>query len=108
MDLSRDQTEEIYVQDVFESHETDENAEEIAANHDEAVDEMTVDDIIKFYEDEKNVFTEKDLEKYCGIAHEKVVAKPNENVTTKAKIIKPQKIVLTKSTKKKLKIKPTK
>jgi hypothetical protein len=108
VDLSRDQTEEIYVQDVFESHETDENAEEIAANHDEAVDEMTVDDIIKFYEDEKNVFTEKDLEKYCGIAHEEVVAKPNENVTTKAKIIKPQKIVLTKSTKKKLKIKPTK
>jgi hypothetical protein len=106
VDLSRETTKVIYVQNVFESHETDENAEEIATNHDEAVDEMTIDEIIKFYEDEKNVFREKDLEKYCGIAYEEVVAKPNENVTTKAKSTNPHKIVLTKSTKRK--IKPTK
>ena len=69
---------------------------------------MSLNLTTKFYEDETNVFTEKDLEKYCGIAHEEVVAKPSENVTTKAKSIKLQTIVLTKSTKKKLKIKPTK
>ena len=70
---------------------------------------MSVDDIIKFYEDETNLFTDKDVEKYCGIAHAEVVTKPNENLTTKAKIMKPQKIVLTKSSKKKKpKIKQTK
>ena len=125
-------------QDLFKSSEGDENAEEAVVNHhkevDEVtvdemtvdeitldemtvdemtvdkmtVDEMTVDDIIKFYEDESNLFTDKDVKKYCGIAHEEVATEPNENVTTKAKTMKPQKIVLTKSTKKKPKIKPTK
>ena len=35
------------------------------------------------------------------VAHEEVVTKPNENVTTKSKNMKPQIIVLTKSSKKK-------
>ena len=86
----------------------EENCTETAVNHDEAVDEMSVDDIIKFYEDETNLFTDKDVEKYCGIAHEEVVTKPNENLTTKAKIMKPQKIVLTNSSKKKPTIRKTK
>ena len=65
---------------------------------------MTVDDIIKFYEDESNLFTDKDVEKYCGIAHEEVATMPNKNVTTKAKTMKPQKIVLTKVQRRSLKL----
>ena len=53
---------------------------------------MTVEDSIKFYEDEKNLYTSEDVENYCEIV--KVVANPNENVKTKPKIIKAQKIVL--------------
>ena len=82
---------------------------ETAVNHDEEVEEMSVDDIIKFYEDETNLFKDKDIEKYSGIVHEEVVTKPNEKETTKAKNMKLQIIVPTKSSKKKKpKIKQTK
>ena len=55
---------------------------------------MTVEDIIQFYEDEKNVYTCEDLEKYCDINHVKCVAKPCENVKTKVKISKAPKVLL--------------
>ena len=76
----------------------------LIVNHDEKVEEiseMTVEDIIKFYEDETNLYTSEDVEDYCDIAHVEDVANPSDNVKTKAKTLKAQSVVLEKSTKKK-------
>ena len=62
---------------------------------------MSVEDIIKFYEDEKNLFTAEDLDYYCDINQVECVAKPDEFMKTKRKNIEAQKGLLKKSTKKK-------
>ena len=80
---------------------SDENAEETRFNHEETVNEMTVEDIIKFYEDEKNLYTSEDVENYCDIGCAEGIVDPHDNVKAKPKIIKAQKIVPRKSTKKK-------
>ena len=58
-------------------------------------------DIIKFYEDESNLYTSEDADDFGDIAHVKDVASPSDNVKTKAKTLKAQSVVLKKSTKKK-------
>ena len=62
---------------------------------------MTVEDIIKFYEDKKNLYTSEDVENYCDIGCAKGIVDPHDNVKAKPKLIKAQKIVPRKSTKKK-------
>ena len=83
----------------------DEKADDALVNHDdekvEEISEMTVEDIIKFYEDESNLYTSEDADDFGDIAHVKDVASPSDNVKTKAKTLKAQSVVLKKSTKKK-------
>jgi hypothetical protein len=62
---------------------------------------MTVEDIIKFYEDERNIYSPEDVENDCDIACVECNANPNDNGKAKPKIINAQQIVLGKNTKKK-------
>ena len=52
---------------------------------------MTVEDIVKFDEDETNLYTSEDVENYCEISRREDVANHNENMKAKPKIIKVQK-----------------
>ena len=61
---------EIIVEDIYDINETDDiddKTDEILVNHDEVLEEMSVEEIIKFYEDEKNLFTSEYLDYYCDI-----------------------------------------
>jgi hypothetical protein len=53
---------------------------------------MTVEDIIKFYEDETNLYTFEDDDDFRDIAHVKDVSKASDNVKTKAKTLKAQSV----------------
>ena len=93
---------EMVMEDIYDmTDETDDKTDEILVNHDEIVEEMSVEDIIKFYEDEKNLFKPEDLDYYCDIKQVECVSKPPELMKTKRTNIKAQKGVLKKSTKKK-------
>ena len=93
---------EMIMEDIYDmTDETDDKTDEILVNHDEIVEEMSVEDIIKFYEDEKNLFKPEDLDYYCDIKQVECVSKPPELMKTKRTNIEAQKGVLKKSTKKK-------
>ena len=47
-------------------------------NNDETFNEMKVEDIIQFYEDEKNIYTSEDVENYCEIVCAEGVPNPTE------------------------------
>ena len=95
-ELDRELLDELSVEDICknlsrdEPDETDLTADgHILENPAEVIEEMSIEDIIKFYEDERNVYTSENIyEKYCGIIPAKVdetrdVATPNKNVKTK-------------------------
>ena len=93
---------EMIMEDIYDmTDETDDKTDEILVNHDEIVEEMSVEDIIKFYEDDKNLFKPEDLDYYCDIKQVECVSKPPELMKTKRTNIEAQKGVLEKSTKKK-------
>jgi hypothetical protein len=94
--VDKEISDKMNIEETCKSHETD--LKEIVMNHDEAVNEMSTEDNKKFHEDERNVYTCKDLEKCCDITNEEGVANIN----------KAQKVVLGKSTMKKGVKRPTK
>ena len=63
---------------------------------------MSVEDIIKFYENETNLYRIEDVDDYCGIAHVQGVVKPNDSAKTKAQTLEAPTFLLEKSTKKKV------
>ena len=59
--------------------------DKILVKQDEIVEEMSKEDIIKFYKDKKKLFTSEEIVYYCDINHEEWVSRTCEFLKTKKK-----------------------
>ena len=76
------------VENIYAINEIDDKTDQILVKHDEIIEVMSVEDIIYFFENEKSLFTSKEIDYYCDINDVEFVSKPCEFWKTKRKFLK--------------------